>query len=426
MPYLTEIQNLRRECVSLHGQMKDIAERNKGKEWSAEDTANFDEIEKSLHAKNAMRVRYEKLDGYLDDDGPKGKTEYQARIDREERGEDPDEYDDTRELREGEDRIHGRIIDGATYKRAVRNYFRRRALTPEHRAVLQADSDVGGGYLITSEQAAGVMLKQLDNQNFIRGMASKFSVPTAVDLGILTLNGDPGTPVKTGELTAATFDSSMNFGKRKMHPRSYSNAVAISNVLMRKALINIENFVFQRFAYVWAAWEEQLFLTGSGAEEPLGLMTPSPDGIPTSRDVQINTSTELNPDALIDVVNTLKPQYAKNAVFGLTRDMMKRIRKAKDTAQGYLWQPSLQLGNPDTVLGYRYFISEYIDQTFGAGTYPGIFGDFSFYWIADALDMEIKVLNELLALTNQTGYIMRREFDGQPVMGEAFVRLKRV
>ena len=51
-------------------------------------------------------------------------------------------------------------------------------------------------------------------------------------------------------------------------------------------------------------------------------------------------------------------------------------------------------------------------------------GDWSFYWIADALNMAIQRLDELYAETNQTGYIARRELDAMPVLAEAFIRVK--
>jgi HK97 family phage major capsid protein len=52
------------------------------------------------------------------------------------------------------------------------------------------------------------------------------------------------------------------------------------------------------------------------------------------------------------------------------------------------------------------------------------YGDYSKYFIADALDMEIQVLDQLYAATNQMGYILRKETDGMPVLEEAFARLK--
>lgn len=49
--------------------------------------------------------------------------------------------------------------------------------------------------------------------------------------------------------------------------------------------------------------------------------------------------------------------------------------------------------------------------------------DFSYYWIADALSMQVQRLIELYAESNQVGYIGRLETDGMPVLEEAFVRV---
>ena len=62
-------------------------------------------------------------------------------------------------------------------------------------------------------------------------------------------------------------------------------------------------------------------------------------------------------------------------------------------------------------------------DTFTTGNYVGIFADFSWYWIVDALTMETQRLVELYAEKNQTGFIARLESDGQPMLPEAFCRV---
>ena len=70
----------------------------------------------------------------------------------------------------------------------------------------------------------------------------------------------------------------------------------------------------------------------------------------------------------------------------------------------------------DTILEMPFEESEYVPNTFTTGNYVGILGDWSFYWIADALNMNVQVLTELYAETNQNGYIARKETDGMPVL----------
>jgi HK97 family phage major capsid protein len=69
-------------------------------------------------------------------------------------------------------------------------------------------------------------------------------------------------------------------------------------------------------------------------------------------------------------------------------------------------------------------MSEYAPNTFTAGLYVGIYGDLKNYWIVDSLNLEVKVLAELYARTNQIDYLSRLETDGAPVMPAAFARVK--
>ena len=84
----------------------------------------------------------------------------------------------------------------------------------------------------------------------------------------------------------------------------------------------------------------------------------------------------------------------------------------------------MRVGEPDRLLGFPVFMSEYAPNTFTASQYVGVLGAFRWYWIADSLDMEIQALWELYAETNQVAFIGRWESDGMPVLEEAFVRVQ--
>lgn len=100
------------------------------------------------------------------------------------------------------------------------------------------------------------------------------------------------------------------------------------------------------------------------------------------------------------------------------------LAKLKDGEGRYLWQDSIVGTEPARLLGFPVNISENAPNTFTTGLYVGILGDFSHYWIIDALSLEMQVLNELYAATNQIGIIGRYEGDGAPTLENAFVRVK--
>jgi HK97 family phage major capsid protein len=172
---------------------------------------------------------------------------------------------------------------------------------------------------------------------------------------------------------------------------------------------------------------EDKYLTGSGAQEPLGVFTPSTDGISTSRDVSTGSATSITADGLIDAKFALKAAYRSAAVsprWLFHRDAIKIVSKLKDTTNQYLWQPGLQAGQPDRLLNFPVDESERVPSTFTTGLYVGLLAVWRYYEIADALDMEMQQLNELYAGTNQVGWIFRMKTDGLPTLEEAFVRLK--
>jgi HK97 family phage major capsid protein len=169
-------------------------------------------------------------------------------------------------------------------------------------------------------------------------------------------------------------------------------------------------------------------LTGHGAQQPLGVFTPSPDGISTARDIATGSATSITADGLVNAKYALKAQY-RTGLLGAVRwlfhrDAIRIISRLKLSDGQYLWQPGLQAGQPDLLLGYPIDESERVPNTFTDQLYCGLLANWNYYEIADALDMEVQVLFERYAETNQIGYIGRLKTDGMPTIEEAFVRLR--
>jgi HK97 family phage major capsid protein len=294
----------------------------------------------------------------------------------------------------------------------------------EHRA-LQADSQVGGGYLVAPEQFVNKLIEALRDQVFIRQLSTVIPVQSAMSLGVPVLQTRPDDAEWTVELKTGSLDTAMGFAKRELHPHPAAKRILVSTFLLNNAVLSADQIVRDQLAYKFGITQEKAFLTGSGAGQPLGIFTASPNGIDTDRDVAAgNEATAIGADGLINAKYALKAQYQKTARWIFHRDAISGIRKLKDDNKQYLWQPGLIADKPDTILELPFFMSEFAPNTFTTGKYVGIIGDFSFYWIADSMEFSIQVLKELYAESNQIGYIGRMECDAQPVLSEAFVRVK--
>lgn len=288
---------------------------------------------------------------------------------------------------------------------------------------LQTDKDVKGGYLVPQQFVEDV-IESLYNNVWIRQMATIILAARAESLGVPALETDVGDPTWTSEIRTGSEDSDMSLSKRELRPHPLARRIKCSRTLLRKSTL-VESLVRGRLTYKFSIVEENSFLNGTGSNQPLGVFTASDFGITTSRDVSTdNKSTNVTADGLIEAKYSLKAAYRRNARWIFHRDGIKRIRKLKSGEGDYLWRMGISSDRPDTILDLPFYESEYCPNTWSASQYVGIVGDFSFYWIADALDMEIQALTELYAESNEVGFIARKETDAMPVLAEAFSRVQ--
>ena len=331
-------------------------------------------------------------------------------------GREPGEYLDgnepPRERREATKEYH------AAFEMALRGNAR------ELRA-MQVDSDVDGGFLVASEQFVMEVIADLDDAVPFRGMARTFKVAKAVSLGAPKRTAKMSTFAWGSEVGAPTADTALKFGKRKLFPHPAVGEILVSRDLMRQGVMSPSEIVRSEMARDAGELQENAFMTGSGAEQPLGIFTASADGISTGRDVSTgNTTTAPTFDGLKQAKGTLKQAYRPKAKWLAHRDFETVISKIKDGDGRYIWAESVRAGEPDRLLGIPLILSEFAPNTFTTGLYVAILGEFfKGYWIADAMDLDIQVLQELNARTNQIGFLGRFKMDGAPVLEEAFVRV---
>ena len=94
------------------------------------------------------------------------------------------------------------------------------------------------------------------------------------------------------------------------------------------------------------------------------------------------------------------------------------LRTLKDNSGQYLWMPSVAEGTPQKILGRPLYVSGFM-PTMEAGAKTLLFGDFSYYWVADRQGRVFDRLNELFALNDQVGFKATQRVDGRLVLPEA-------
>ena len=327
-----------------------------------------------------------------------------------------------------QDETHAHATATRAYAAAFNSFLSGRPLiltadTPAEVRALSADVSAEGGYLIAPEQFMATLIKALDAKLFIRARGTGAQVRGAHQLGKPSLDADPADCEWTTELSTGTPDATMAFGKREFVTEPARKLIKVSKTLLRKSPLGVENIVMDRLTYKLGVTQEKAYMTGSGTGQPLGLFTASADGIPTGRDIDVSSGSQVYDfDLVMAAKYKLRSAYWPTAEWIWHADEALRVMQLKDLDGPYLWRESVRAGEPERMLGHPVNFSEHAPNTHTTGEYVCIFGDLSYYHYVDELNASVQALRELYAATNQDGFIISYEGDGMPVLGEAFVR----
>jgi HK97 family phage major capsid protein len=302
----------------------------------------------------------------------------------------------------------GRASD--EYKKAFWKAMRNNT-NPEVHNSLRIGQDSEGGFLVPDEYEQQ-LIQALEEVNVLRKICNVIS----------TSYGDRKIPVVASHGSAAWMDeesafteSDETFTQVTLSAYKVGTILKVSDELLNDAFFNLERYIASEFARRIGAAEEEAFLTGNGTNKPTGLLNSTGGA---SLGVTAASPTAITMDELIDLYHSLKAPYRKNATFVVNDGTVKTIRKLKDGQGQYLWQPSVTAGTPDTILNRPVVTSQYM-PTIGTGEKTILFGDFSYYWIADRQGRTFKRLNELYAANGQVGFLAWQRLDGKLILPEA-------
>lgn len=280
--------------------------------------------------------------------------------------------------------------------------------------VLSTTPDQDGGYLVPEEFERQILM-ELEEENVMRKLCK-----------IITTHNERKIPVAVGHSVAQWTlengvyqESNPTFGQKTIDAYKLTDLARVSNELLQDAAFDVENYLMKEFARAFGIAEEEAFCVGTGVNQPTGLFTANGADL----GVTAASQTAITADEVISLVYALKSPYRRNAKFLMHDQTISILRKLKDGNGAYLWQPSVQAGQPDRLLGYEIYTSPYV-PTAQADAYAIAFGDFQNYWIADRAGRTVQRLNELYATNGQIGYVSAERVDGKMVMPEGVKLLK--
>ena len=282
---------------------------------------------------------------------------------------------------------------------------------------LQIGTDSEGGYLVPDEFER-TLIESLQEENIFRSMAKV----------ITTSSGDRKIPVVATKGTAFWIDeegaipeSDDSFGQVSIGAYKLATMIKVSEELLNDNVFNLESYIAKEFARRIGSKEEEAFFIGDGTGKPTGIFNATGGA---QLGVTAASATAITVDEVMDLFYSLRSPYRKNALFVMNDSTVKAIRKLKDGNGQYIWQPSIQAGQPDTILNRPVKTSVYV-PTIASASKSIAFGDFGYYWVADRQGRSFQRLNELFAVTGQVGFRATQRVDGKLILPEAIKVLQQ-
>jgi HK97 family phage major capsid protein len=281
------------------------------------------------------------------------------------------------------------------YSTAFKQYMRKdeRVLGVDEQKALSVGSDPDGGYLVSPDTSGRVVRKMFETSP-MRQFASTQVISTDALEGSYDLDDiDFGWVAEKGA-RPVTNTPKLGIWRIPVH-ELYAQPNATQKMLDDSS-INIESWLADKVASRFSRAENSRFVGGDGVGAPRGFLT-YPDGTGSGKIKQYKTgvngafaATPNAADVLIDMVQGLRPEFRTSANFFMNRMTVGAVRKLKDSDGALMWQPSLQVGTPSTLLGYGVAGFEDMADSTVTGSLAIAFGDMAqAYQIVDRMGVRV-------------------------------------
>lgn len=290
--------------------------------------------------------------------------------------------------------------DGA-YKAAFMSYVSK-GVEPDmaelQTKAMSVIADQQGGYMVPTEMADRIVTRQFETTP-MRKLATVMSISSEAVEMLRDTNEAEAQWVS--ELDARADTDQGTIGRIRIPVHELHAQPKATQKLLDDASINVEEWLVSRVADKFSRRENAAFVSGDGVGQPRGFLSYTTEATgDASRSwgvlehVATGTSGAFpssgGADLLITLMNKLKSGYLPKASWLMPRAVIDTIRKFKESGTGaYVWQPSLQAGEPSTLLGYPVVLAEDM-PTMAAGSLSAAFGNFAEgYTIVDRVGLNV-------------------------------------
>jgi len=255
----------------------------------------------------------------------------------------------------------------------------------------------------------------------VRNLATVYNTSTGASLPLPTVDDTANTGEIVADGGAITTTADPSFGLVTLGSFKYSSkAVIVPWELLQDSSINLPQYLGAALGTRIARKQNTDFTAGGGTTLPFGVQVQSSLGKTAAATNLITWDEVIDLYHSVDIAYRNKPSSG----FMMHDSVAAFLRKLKDSQNRYLWEMSLQVGQPDRAFGQPIYINNDSDSSFATNKRLVIYGDFSAYAIRDAGAPTFMRADELRILNGQVVFLAFQRSDGNLVDTTAVKHLR--
>jgi HK97 family phage major capsid protein len=253
----------------------------------------------------------------------------------------------------------------------------RSVVVPAERRDLTKGTATAGGNTVPTSFFGQVWEHMIESSAILQSGATVLNTASGESLEIpVTTAHSSGALITEGSTLT---ESDPAFAKRTLGAYKYGLSIQVSSELVADTGFDLLGYLARQAGRAVGNALGADLVTGNASSKPSGIVQTATTGVTGATTGASGTFTA---DELIDLYHSvISPYRASTSCAWMMRDAtLARVRKLKDSQNQYLWQPSMQLGSPDLLLGKPVYTDPNVAAV-ATSAKSVIFGDISAYYV---------------------------------------------
>lgn len=288
--------------------------------------------------------------------------------------------------------------------------FDMRFTTKEFKRALTSTTAASGGNTVPTTFWDELVRPLRDFSSVLQAGATIITTASGETIEIPTL-ATTGSAVQVAESAAIT-GTDPTFGKPSLKAYKLGEIVLAPKELLTDSGIDIESLIATLIGENIGVLLGQRLATGTGVGQTAGIITAATVG-------KTGAAQAATFDDLIDLFFSVAAPYRSRSSFIVADLAFAALRKIKGNDGQYVWQPSVQLGQPDLILGRPAYADSNMAGPGSAAKSVG-FGDVSKYWVRYVNSLNFERSDHAAFTNDQIAFKGTLRADGLLVDASAF------